>query len=57
MSTAEKIQMVINTIGQIKVNATKENANRILGMYLTLEEVQKDLMNKEEEKHGNADTE
>ena len=57
MSNAEKIQMVINTIGQIRVDATKANANKILGIYLTLEEVQKDLIAQEGEKHGNADTE
>ena len=57
MSNAEKIQMVINTIGQIRVDATKANANKILGIYLTLEEVQKDLIAQEGKKHGNDDTE
>ena len=56
MNNAGKIQVVINTLGQIKIDATKENTNKILGIYMMLEEVQKDLIAEEEKAHGKADT-
>ena len=39
MNEKEKIQAVINTLGELMIPATFDNVNRVLGMYQTLIEV------------------
>ena len=39
LSNAEKLQVVINTIGMLDLKPTKENVNWLTGIYNVLEEV------------------
>ena len=39
LSNAEKIQVVMNTIGMLDLKPTKENVNWLTGIYNVLEEV------------------
>lgn len=55
---AAKIQMVINTLGELKMETTFDNVNRMLGIYVALREVRDGLkVIGEELKDGNTDTE
>ena len=43
MTTQDKIQAVINTIERVKIDATYDNMNRLLGALQTLNEVYQEL--------------
>ena len=55
MNDADKIQIVINTISELKINATFDNMNRLLGMYQMLTEVRDHIRSMEVAKDGNTD--
>lgn len=53
-----KIQMVINTLEELKMETTFNNVNRLMGMFVTLKEVRDGLKAiREEMENGNTDTE
>lgn len=53
-----KIQMVINTLEELKMETTFNNVNRLMGMFVTLKEVRDELKAiREEMGNGNTDTE
>lgn len=55
---AAKIQMVMNTLEELKMETTFDNVNRMLGIYVALREVRDGLKAIGEElKDGNTDTE
>ena len=47
MNNATKIQAVINTLEIMNIPSTYDNTNKLLGIYQTLSDVQKDLIEKE----------
>ena len=49
MDNVEKLKAVINTMDQIMVPATFDNANKILGIHVTLNQVIEDLSNPKKE--------
>ena len=55
MSNAEKIQLVINTIGVLNIPATIENVSRLSGVYGILQEVRNDLAANEKPQEENED--
>ena len=55
MNDADKIQIVINTLGELKINATFDNVNMLLGMYQTLIDVRDHIRSMEVAKDGNTD--
>ena len=53
-----KIQMLINTLEELKMETTFHNVNRLMGMFVTLKEVRDGLKAiREEMENGNTDTE
>lgn len=55
MNDADKIQIVINTISELKINATFDNVNRLLGMYQMLTDVRDHIRSTEVKPDGNTD--
>ena len=55
---AVKIQMVLNTLEELKMETTFDNVNRMMGIFVALREVRDGLkVIGEELKDGNTDTE
>ena len=52
---AEKLRAVHNTVEQLKIDATYDNVNRVLGILQTLEAVIRDLERGPEEDEDGAD--
>ena len=52
MNNAEKIQVVMNTIAQLTMPASYENANKLIGIYSMLVEIRDDLQEKAVEQDG-----
>lgn len=58
LSNAEKVQVVMNTIGMLDLKPTKENVNWLTGIYNVLEEVRDALaapLKEEDEDDDRAD--
>ena len=47
MSTAEKIQAILNTLGLIEIPATESNVSILMGLYQALKEVKAEVMTDE----------
>lgn len=58
LTSAEKIQVVMNTLETLDIKPTYDNTNKLLGIYRTLAEVRDEIHNEEAaDDAGEADAE